>query len=40
MEDDEWREKVYSLSNLVEAYKQIALSEEPSDDSGSGYDDY
>lgn len=32
MEEDEWREKVYSLNTLLEAYRSMALSEEPSDE--------
>lgn len=38
MEEDEWREKVHQLQNLVEAYRSMALSEEPSDDEEE--DDY
>jgi hypothetical protein len=39
MEEDEWRQKVENLKNLAELYKQMALSEEPSDE-GSDSDDY
>lgn len=32
MDEDEWRDKVHQLHNLVEAYRSMALSEEPSDE--------
>ena len=40
MEEDEWREKVNQLLTLVEAYRSMALSEEPSDDEDEEEDDY
>jgi len=40
MEEDEWREKVNQLQVLCEAYRSMALSEEPSDGDESGDDDY
>lgn len=40
MEEDDWREKVNSLLTLLEAYKSMALSEEPSDDEEDDEDFY
>ena len=40
MEEDEWREKVNQLLTLVEAYRSMALSEEPSDDDDGSDEDY
>lgn len=39
MEEDEWRQKVENLKQLVEEYQSIALSDEPSN-SSDGEDDY
>ena len=39
MEEDEWRQKVENLKQLVEDYQSIALSDEPSN-SSDGEDDY
>ena len=38
--EDEWREKVNQLLTLVEAYRSMALSEEPSDDDDGSDEDY
>ena len=42
MEEDEWREKVNTLEEMVEGYKSIAMNDEPSDseDSDNVQDDY
>lgn len=40
MEEDEWREKVNTLEEMVEGYKSIAMNDEPSDSEGSDNDDY
>lgn len=36
MEEEEYRDKVESLKNLLEAYKMIALGDEPSDEDSEG----
>ena len=41
MEEDEWREKVYRLKELVEEYKQISQNNDPDDKEDSpSEDDY
>ena len=41
MEEDEWREKVYKLKELVEEYKQISQNNDPDDQEDSpSEDDY
>ena len=40
MEEDEWRDKVNNLRELNELYKELALNDEPSNDSSAGEDDY
>lgn len=40
MEEDEWRDKVNNLKELCEYYKEMALNDEPSNDSSAGDDDY
>jgi len=40
MEEDEWREKVNNLKEITEMYKEMALNDEPSNDSSAGDDDY
>jgi len=40
MEEDEWREKVNNLKEMCEYYKEMALNNEPSNDSSAGDDDY
>ena len=42
MEEDEWREKVNILEEMVESYRSIAMNDEPSDSEGSDNveDDY
>ena len=39
MEEDEWREKVYRLKELVEEYKQLAYNNDPDDNEDSPSDD-
>ena len=38
MEEDDWRERVNNLKELVEQYKCLALSDEPSDDEENASD--
>ena len=33
MEEDDWRDRVENLKNLAEAYRELALNEEPSNES-------
>jgi len=40
MEEDEWRDKVNNLKEICEYYKEMALNDEPSNDSSAGSDDY
>ena len=40
MEEDDYREKVENLKQLTEAYKMIALGEEPDSEEDVGSDDY
>ena len=40
MEEDEWREKVNNLKEITELYKEIALNDEPSDNSSNASDEY
>ena len=37
MEEDDWREKVNNLHELTEAYRNLALSDEPSDEDSDYY---
>lgn len=39
MEEDEWREKVYRLKDLVEEYKQLSQNNDPDDNEDSPSDD-
>lgn len=39
MEEDEWREKVYRLKELVEEYKQLSQNNDPDDNEDSPSDD-
>lgn len=39
MEEDEWREKVNTLKELCEGFKEMALNDEPSNDSSAGEED-
>jgi len=40
MEEDEWRDKVNNLKEICEYYKEMALNDEPSNDSFAGSDNY
>lgn len=39
MEEDEWREKVNTLRDLCESFKEMAENDEPSNDSSAGEED-
>ena len=40
MEEDEWREKVYRLKELVEDYKQLAYNNDPDEQDSPSDDEY
>ena len=40
MEEDEWRDRVEQLKTLAEQFRELALSDEPSNESGEDSDQY
>ena len=40
MEEDEWRDRVEQLKTLAEKFRELALSDEPSNESGEDSDQY
>lgn len=40
MEEDEWRDKVNNLKEICEYFREMALNDEPSNNSSAGDDDY